>query len=68
MRKLTTVLGPDDILTFGKYKGRRVIDVYEANFQYLQWAEANVKDFLVNWQSVMRVYRELNAKVVIHQV
>lgn len=56
-KKPATVLEPDDILTFGKYKGRKVIDVYCENSQYLQWAEGNVKDFLVNWQALMRVHR-----------
>ena len=55
----TAVLEPDDILTFGKYKGRKVIDIYIENYQYLQWAEANVRDFLVNWQALMRVHREM---------
>lgn len=54
----TTILEPDDILTFGKYKGRTVIEVYCENSQYLQWAEGNIKDFLVNWQALMRVHRE----------
>lgn len=48
----TTVLEPDDILTFGKYKGHKVIDVYLENYKYLKWAEANVRDFLVNWQAL----------------
>ena len=58
-KKSTTVLEPDDILTFGKYKGRIVIAVYLENYQYLQWAEGNVRDFLVNWQALMRVHREI---------
>lgn len=60
-KKPMAVLEPDDILSFGKYKGRKVIDVYLENPQYLQWAEANVKDFLVNGQAVMRARRELKA-------
>lgn len=40
-------------------EGRKVIDVYLENYQYLQWAEANVLDFLVNWQALMRVHREM---------
>lgn len=58
-KKPATVLDPDDILSFGKYKGRKLIDVYLENHQYLQWAETNVKSFLVNWQALMRVHREL---------
>lgn len=58
-KKPATVLNPDDILSFGKYKGRKLIDVYLENHQYLQWAETNVKNFLVNWQALMRVHREL---------
>lgn len=59
----TTVLEPDDILTFGKYKGRKVIDVYLENYQYLQWAEANVRNFLVNWQAVMRAHRDIKVQM-----
>lgn len=55
-KKPATVLEPDDTLSFGKYKGRKVIDVYLENSQYLQWAEANVKNLLVNWQALMRVH------------
>ena len=57
-KKPATILEPDDILSFGKYKGRTVIDVFCENYQCLQWAEGNVKDFLVNWQALMRVHRE----------
>lgn len=62
-KKPTTVLEPDDILTFVKYKGRKVIDVYLENYQYLQWAEANMRDFLVNWQAVMRAHHELKVQM-----
>lgn len=60
-KKPTAVLEPDDILTFGKYKGRKVIDVFLEDYQYLQRAEANLRDFLVNWQAVMRAHWELKA-------
>lgn len=58
-KKAVTVLEPDDVLSFGKYKGRKVFEVYLENYQYLQWAEGNVKNFLVNWQALMRVHRQM---------
>ena len=58
-KKPVTVLEPYDIINFGKYKGCKVIDVYLENHQYLQWADANVRDLLVNWQALMRVHREM---------
>ena len=58
-KKPITVLEPDDTISFGKYKGRKVIEVYLENSQYLEWAEANVKDFLVNWQALGREHWEM---------
>lgn len=58
-KKPITILEPDDILSFGKYKGKKAIDIYLENAQYLQWAENNIKDFLVNWPPFMRIHREL---------
>ena len=58
-KKPVVVLEPEDVLSFGKYKGKKVIDVFLENNQYLQWAEANIRDFLVNWQSLMRLHRQM---------
>lgn len=67
-KKPSTVFGPDDVLSFGKYKGRKVLDIYMENPQYLQWAEGNVRNFLVNWQSVMRAHRVIKAKIAANSV
>lgn len=53
------VLEPDDLLTFGKYKGKKVLEVFFENSQYLQWAEQNVKDFVVNWSPLIRIHKEI---------
>lgn len=67
-KKPVTILEPDDILTFGKYKGRKVIDVFLENYRYLEWAETNINNLLVNWQSLLRIHREMreNAKHETH--
>lgn len=56
-KKPVTILEPEDVLSFGKYTGWKAFDVYLENNQYLQWAEANVRDFLVNWYSFARIHR-----------
>lgn len=58
-KKPVTVLEPDDVLSFGKYKGRKAIEVYLENDQYLQWAEGNINNFLVNWRSFSRIHRQI---------
>ncbi len=58
-RKPVMVLEPDDLLTFGKYKGKKVLEVFFENSQYLQWAEQNVKDFVVNWSPLIRIHKEI---------
>ena len=34
---------PETIFTFGKYKGARVLDVYQKHPDYLEWCEENIK-------------------------
>lgn len=57
-KKPATVLEPDDIITFGKYKGKKVLEVFFENEQYLQWAEGNVKGLMVNWDALLKISRE----------
>lgn len=45
-------LTPDHVLTFGKYKGRTLKDVYLENPGYLVWAENNIETFWVDWRSL----------------
>lgn len=35
----STLLGPEDILTFGKYKGCRICDILNDNYEYLIFLE-----------------------------
>jgi len=40
-------LHPDDILTFGKYRGQTVRDVFENDANYIAWLIANSIDFVI---------------------
>jgi uncharacterized protein (DUF3820 family) len=46
MPKLT----PSDKMTFGKYKGRSILEVYKEDQQYLRWLEENNSSFRVDWK------------------
>lgn len=35
----STKLGPNDKLTFGKFNGCRICDVWDDHFEYLIWAD-----------------------------
>ena len=45
-------LAPDAVLTFGKYKGKTIAEVFSENVSYLVWAENNVRDFWVDWKQL----------------
>lgn len=62
-RKKVAILEPDDVLSFGKYKGRKVVDVFFENPQYLQWAERNVYNFLVNWSPLLRIHKSVSQQM-----
>ena len=47
-------LGPDDVLTFGKYKGKTVRDVYSTDIQYLMWLSQNNDSFNLDWESIKK--------------
>lgn len=47
-------LAPDYVLTFGKYKGRTLQEVYQENPGYLVWAENNIETFWVDWRSLKK--------------
>lgn len=42
-------LQPDDVITFGKYKGRTMQEIYNDDSQYLSWLAGQNPDFLVDW-------------------
>lgn len=38
----------NELITFGKYKGRTILEVLEEDPQYLLWANENVEGFILN--------------------
>ncbi len=39
---------PDDVLTFGKYKGQTIKYVYENDVNYIRWMTENIGDFVID--------------------
>jgi len=46
----TPKLTPTDKMTFGKYKGRTLMEVFRDDHQYLRWLEDNNSSFRVDWK------------------
>ena len=42
-------LKPTDVMTFGKYKGHSLSEVFKEDHQYLRWLEDNNSSFRVDW-------------------
>lgn len=51
--KSIKILHPEDVLTFGKYKGRTIKDVSIEDFSYLMWLEDNSEDFIIDFEELM---------------
>ena len=47
----TSALGLQDVLTFGKFKGCRICDIVQEQYEYLQWAE---KALNLKYQPLLR--------------
>ncbi len=45
----TPKLQPSDKMTFGKYKGKTLLEVFNEDHQYLRWLEDNNSSFRVDW-------------------
>ena len=41
---------PDSIISFGKYKGRTIGDIFKNDPQYLKWMQQNNSDFRIDWE------------------
>jgi len=50
----------DSVLTFGKYKGRTVASVSEADPQYLEWCLENIADFPLDQEALDRLDVDLD--------
>lgn len=57
-KKRVKPLLPDDILTFGKYKGQSFRDIFESNPNYLRWLASEDEDSVEIYLSLMK---ELNS-------
>ena len=47
-------LGLNDALTFGKYKGKTIQEVYSTDIQYLMWLSQNNDSFNLDWESIKK--------------
>ena len=47
-KKTIPRLHPDDVITFGKYKGQTIRYIYENDVNYLRWLMANANDFIID--------------------
>jgi uncharacterized protein (DUF3820 family) len=46
------VLSADDVLTFGKYKGKTLREIHSENPNYLIWVSPNTNDFIIDFNSL----------------
>ena len=46
------VLSADDVLTFGKYKGKTLREIHSENSNYLIWVSQNTNDFVIDFNSL----------------
>ncbi len=47
-KKSIKVLHPDDVITFGKYKGQTIRYIFENDVNYLMWVMDNARDFIID--------------------
>lgn len=45
-------LGPNDLMPFGKYKGRTILEVFTEDPQYLTWLQSNNREFRIDWDKL----------------
>ena len=45
---------PEDIIPFGKHKGKTVKYVFENDFQYLMWLSENASDFEIDFEKLKK--------------
>ena len=51
------ILGLDDVMDFGKYKGIKLREVVEKDWQYIEWAVSNSHKFNVNMDSLQEYHK-----------
>lgn len=50
--KSKKILLPDDILTFGKYKGQTVQQISQIDFPYLRWVSQKIDDLIIDFDKL----------------
>lgn len=56
-------LKPTDVMTFGKYKGHSLSEVFMKDHQYLRWLEGNNSSFRVDWNLFLSLEDSQKPKV-----
>lgn len=46
----------DEVLMFGKYKGKSLSDIYKKDCQYLHWLESKDRLFKIDFEELKRLY------------
>lgn len=47
------ILHPDDVLTFGKYKGQTIRYIADNDMNYLRWFSENSEDYIINFKELI---------------
>lgn len=47
-KKVIKKLYPDDVITFGKYKGKTIKQIFENDSNYILWLIENSKDLIID--------------------
>lgn len=52
IEKNTKVLNPDDVMPFGKYKGKTIQEVADVDYDYLRWLADKSEDVRINFSEI----------------
>ena len=59
-QELKNTPGVNNILTFGKYRGKTILQVIDENPSYIAWCIENVKDFTIDSRLKNELMRQYN--------
>lgn len=54
--KIFPIHKADEILMFGKYKGKSLSNIYRTDYQYLYWLESTDRLFKIDFEELKRLY------------
>ena len=57
-KKTIKKLFPDDVITFGKYKGQTIRYIFDNDKNYLRWLIENTTDFIIDLSSLVKPKEE----------